>query len=76
MICSSCKKPKKNLQTKKSALLASSSLLVCPTCIENRFEPRHLIILVGRTKGPEFVRDYIVNRRYIGDEITARELTV
>jgi hypothetical protein len=75
MICSSCKKAKHNLSPHKSSLLPTS-LLLCNSCIEAKFEPRHIIILVGRTKGAEHVREYIIQRRYIGEEITARELTV
>jgi len=51
-------------------------VLMCTTCIEAKFEPRWLVVIAGRQKGPEFVRDYVIKRRYIGKIITAEELIV
>lgn len=49
-------------------------LFMCQTCIDSKFEPRWVIILGGRQKGPQVVREYIVKRLYIGKTITAEEL--
>jgi hypothetical protein len=49
-------------------------LFMCETCIESKFEPRWVIILSGRQKGADSVRDYVVKRRYIGRTILAEEL--
>ena len=49
---------------------------MCSTCIEAKMEPRWLVVLGGRQKGPEFVRDYVLKRRYFGKPITAEELIV
>jgi hypothetical protein len=49
---------------------------MCQTCVDSKFEPRWTIILSARKNGPEFVRDFIVKRRYVGEEIKATELIV
>lgn len=50
-------------------------LFLCNECIENKREPRYLIILMGRANGFEYVSDYIAKRRYVGEEILASEFT-
>jgi hypothetical protein len=47
---------------------------MCQTCIDEKYEPRWVIILAGRQKGSEFVRDYIIKRRYFGKPISAEEI--
>jgi hypothetical protein len=74
MLCFSCGKQKNELQPKKSAIIDGVTLFMCQTCIDSKFEPRWVIILAGRQNGAEFVRDYIVKRRYIGRTIDAEEL--
>lgn len=54
--------------------MAGMTLLLCNECIELKREPRFMIILVGRRDGHQKVLDYIKNRRYVGKEITAKEL--
>lgn len=74
--CYSCDKQKANLHAKKSVLIPGVSLLLCQTCIDNKFEPRWTIILSARKNGPDFVRDFIIKHRYIGEEIKATELII
>lgn len=74
MICFSCGKQKNELQPKKSAIMDGIQLFMCLTCLESKFEPRWVIILAGRQKGPDIVREYIVKRLYVGKIITAEEL--
>ncbi len=74
MKCQSCGKNKQSVAPRKSAIVNGATLLVCDTCKEKKFEPRHLIIIVGRSKGPAAVRDHINKRLYVGEEITASEL--
>ena len=50
--------------------------MMCQACIDAKFEPRWVIVLGGRQRGADFVREYIVKRRYIGNEILANELIV
>jgi len=47
---------------------------MCQTCIDDKLEPRWVIILAGRQKGSEFVRDYIIKHRYVGRPISAEEI--
>jgi hypothetical protein len=72
--CYSCGKQKNELQPKKSELIDGIISLMCVTCIESKFEPRHVIVLAGRSMGPESVKDFIKKRRYLGNEILANEL--
>jgi hypothetical protein len=76
MICYSCNKTKNKLNPVASTLLVGTNLLMCQMCIDSKFEPRWVIILAGRTLGPEKVRDFILKRRYVGKEIFANELIV
>jgi hypothetical protein len=75
ILCYSCNKNKNKLNVRKSTLL-TINLLMCETCITSKLEPRWVIILAGRSSGPEFVRDYVLKKRYIGNEISAVELLV
>jgi len=75
ILCYSCNKSKNKLEAKKSSLLPIN-LLICETCISAKLEPRWVIILPGRSNGSDHVKEFIVKRRYIGNEITASELLV
>jgi protein-arginine kinase activator protein McsA len=74
MNCYSCNKQKANLEPTKSALISGITLFLCATCLEEKLEPRWVIILAGRQNGTEYVRDYIIKRRYIGNTISGEEL--
>lgn len=74
MQCYSCNKQKNELQPKKSDIMNGITVFMCQTCIDAKFEPRWVIVLAGRQKGAEFVRDYIIKRRYVGRIIDAEEL--
>jgi hypothetical protein len=73
ILCYSCNKPKNQLNAKKSSLLPIT-LLMCETCISSKFEPRWVVILSGRQHGPESVRDFVLKKKYVGDDISASEL--
>lgn len=75
ILCYSCNKNKNKLNLRKSSLLPIN-LLICETCITSKFEPRWVIILSGRQLGSEYVREFIVKKRYIGNDISASELLV
>jgi hypothetical protein len=75
ILCYSCNKNKNKLNLRKSSLLPIN-LLVCETCISSKLEPRWVIILSGRQFGSEYVREFIVKKRYVGNEISASELLV
>lgn len=73
-VCSSCRQPKFRLTPKKSRLKPEMMLLLCETCIKNRFEPRGIVMLVGREYGPEAIKDYIRPKRYLGEPILVEDL--
>jgi len=75
VLCYSCNKTKNKLTLKKSVLVPIN-LLMCEGCTVSKFEPRWLIILAGRQLGAESVRDFVLKKRYIGEEITASELLI
>lgn len=75
ILCYSCNKSKNKLDVKKSSLLPIN-LLMCETCIASKLEPRWVIILAGRSNGPEHVKEYIQKRRYVGTEVSASELLI
>ncbi len=75
MKCQSCGEQKSTLAPQKSTLMRDVVLIMCDQCRNAKFEPRHLIVLYGRSKGVEQVREFIVKRKYVGSEITAYELT-
>jgi hypothetical protein len=75
ILCYSCNKSKNQLHARKSLLLPIN-LLMCETCVNSKFEPRWVIILAGRSNGPDHVRDFVLKRKYIGNEISASELLV
>lgn len=74
MKCYSCNKQKEQLHPKKSELLDGVISLMCQTCIDSKFEPRWVIVLAARSKGADIVKDFIIKRRYIGNDILANEL--
>lgn len=75
ILCYSCNKTKNKLNVKRSGLI-SINLLMCETCIAAKFEPRWVIILAARQSTPDVVKEYIIKRRYLGNEIAASELLV
>ena len=75
ILCYSCNKSKHKLNAKKSALLPIN-LLMCETCISSKLEPRWVVILAGRQNGADVVKDHVLKKRYIGNDISASELLV
>ena len=75
IFCYSCNKTKNKLNVKKSSLLPIN-LFLCQTCIDNKHEPRWVVLIAGRQNGHESVKDFIQKRRYVGNEITASELLI
>ena len=75
VLCYSCNKSKNELSVKKSSLLPIN-LLLCQSCSDSKFEPRWTIILAGRQNGSDYVKEFIIKRKYVGVEISASELLV
>ena len=76
MKCFSCNKQKNELSAKKSELLHGVDLFLCSSCLDLKLEPRWVIVLAGRQKGPDHVREFVLKRRYLGEDILANELIV
>lgn len=74
MLCYSCGKQKNELQTKKSSLMEGIQLFMCQICIDSKYEPRWVIILAARQKGPTVVRNHIIKHLYVGKTISGEEL--
>lgn len=75
VLCYSCNKSKNKLSVKRSVLFPIN-LLMCETCILSKLEPRWILILAGRQNGPDAVKEFIIKRKYLGEEISAAELLV
>lgn len=75
VLCYSCNKSKNKLNVKRSNLFPIN-LLMCESCIVAKFEPRWVLILAGRQNGPDAVKEFIIKRKYLGEEISAAELLV
>lgn len=73
--CYSCNKQKNKLTAKKSVLLPVN-LFICESCVALKYEPRWVVILAGRQFGSDYVKEFVLRRRYIGDPILADELLV
>jgi len=74
MLCFSCSKQKDQIHPCLSNILEGVNLFMCQSCIDDKYEPRWVIILAGRQKGAEYVRDYIIKHRYFGRPISAEEI--
>jgi hypothetical protein len=75
ILCYSCNKTKNKLNVRKSVLIPIN-LLMCETCITSKFEPRWVVILAGRQLGSDSVKEFIIKKRYCGNDIAASELLV
>jgi hypothetical protein len=75
ILCYSCNKTKNKLNVRKSILIPIN-LLMCETCISSKFEPRWVVILAGRQLGSDAVKEFIIKKKYIGNDIAASELLV
>ena len=74
MICYSCGKQKNELSLRKSVLIPGVNLMMCQTCIDSKFEPRWVVILAARQNDANYVRDFIIKKRYLGKDILGSEL--
>jgi hypothetical protein len=75
ILCYSCNKTKNKLNLKRSSLLPIN-LFMCQTCIDEKMEPRWVIVISGRQNGHESVKEFVQKKKYIGPEITASELLI
>jgi hypothetical protein len=74
MVCTVCQQPKNELTTSWSQLLPGLRLFRCAPCHTGKKEPRFAIKMAARTMGNEAVRPWVLNHRYVGEEITLSEV--
>lgn len=75
MICTSCNNPKAELKKKQSKALPGVTMFLCKECLDNKREPRGFIVLAGRQDGIDSISFWVKGHRYVGEPITARELS-
>lgn len=75
ILCYSCNKTKNKLNLRRSILLPIN-LFLCQTCIDQKLEPRWVILIAGRQNGHDSVKEFVQKRKYLGSEITAAELLI
>lgn len=71
--CAVCAKNKHQLRRRISKL-NGQQMFVCNSCFDNKYEPRWLVIITGQQDGIQAVQDYLLNHKYVGDEIPAADL--
>jgi hypothetical protein len=75
LLCQSCGEQKMTLQRAKSSLIKGMELTMCATCIENKYEPRFIVILATRSYGMnDTIKKVINDRKYLGDVIAASDI--
>lgn len=71
MRCSVCGEERRNITATKSAV-SKYRFFCCGAC--SGYEPRWLLILVGRAQGVDAVKEIVSKGRYRGKEISMVEL--
>lgn len=75
LLCQSCGEQKMSLQRVKSSLIKSMEVVMCASCIGDKYEPRFIIILAARSFGMnEIIKKIIVDDRYLGERISATDI--
>ncbi len=70
--CQSCSEQKNNLNRHKSSVIENYTMWLCQKCIDNGYEPRHIIIIALHQLGltPE-INDILRNNKYYGQKINS-----
>jgi NMD protein affecting ribosome stability and mRNA decay len=76
ILCYSCSIAKNKIRAIKSRLIPNINLMLCDSCISYGYEPRWAIVIAGRQNGSDLVKDYVLSKKYIGEEIVASELLI
>lgn len=78
--CQSCEKHRHELHSIGSKLINGMNLIMCQDCIDNKFEPRFVVVLAYLdtkvAKRRKKAEEYIALHRYYGDDITLAETLV
>ena len=74
-LCNSCDLPKASLEKRKSRI-TGMDILICATCIEKGYEPRHLLIIGYHSSEPirRKAINLIKNHLYVGETIALTEV--
>lgn len=72
MKCQCCKEQKSRIKSVESGLVKGNKLLLCTECRRANHEPRYFVIIAARSG--KVIRDYVVNSRYCGEQLTANEV--
>lgn len=73
-ICTSCQKQKHHLRSRPSKLKPDTMIYLCETCFKNNFEPRWIVMMVGRSEGFDAIKGYVKPQRYIGEPIRLEDM--
>lgn len=77
--CTVCDKQRApgQIHQRESKIWKGAKMYICNVCEAAKKEPREYIIMVYRSgeRGRAKTREYILERRYDGPEITAKETT-
>lgn len=74
-ICNSCDQQKASLERKRSKI-TGMEIMICATCVERGFEPRHLLIIGYHSSEPirKKAITLIKNHLYVGETIALTEV--
>jgi hypothetical protein len=74
-MCNSCDQPKASLERRKSKI-TNMDILICTTCVDKGYEPRHLLIIGYHSSDPIRKRaiNLIKSHLYIGETIALTEV--
>ena len=71
-MCACCYQKNDDLTMRRSRLVAGQRAALCQNCLGH--ELRSVVILCGRTNGPGYIKNQLLNKLYCGSEILARDL--
>lgn len=74
--CEVCRKQRApgEIHPRQSKVLPNMTILICSKCESERKEPRAFIILAAKSRGLGYVKTYVKERRYEGEEILLKSI--
>lgn len=73
-LCQSCGLQRNKLNAIHSRIFPEHKIIICGVCLENRYEPRSLVILGARQLGWSHVEEFIRKSLYHGEPIPAADV--
>jgi hypothetical protein len=74
VICTSCEAAGEQFIPTPSKLMPGVTLYLCNICFHRGVEPRFAVVLTGRKQGIDRIAGYLLNHKYVGNDILAVEL--